>query len=140
MRRAWCALKSALDVATAGGLSRGTADVLLASTMRCVADYQMACHAWREAAETMQLVSCIVEGGHGSPYSVACAHVDQAAVQLRAGLRAEAEERLRKAMPALRRRKGGNKRAWDAANMLSSLVRPHKRLRGRTHPEDIESG
>ena len=136
MRRAWWALKSAMGVASADGWSPVTADVLTVGTLRAAADYQMKCQFWADAANTLQLASCIIER-RGGAYTAACANVDTAAAHVHAGAFSEAEELLRKAMPVLRKR--GGQRANDAAMLMAGLVRPLKRLRGRTHPEDIAS-
>ena len=136
---AWRTLQQALRIAADRPEANG-GNYARASTLRSVADYQSFCGSWEDAADTLQLVVAVVERAHEDAYTIACANADVAAAQLRAGLLAQAERRLREALPALRKRKGGDSRAAEAAGMLSVSVTPRKRLRGRTHPDNAEGG
>ena len=106
-----------------------------ASTLRTVADCQLADGSMAAAAITLRRVTTILERA-SDEYTVACARLDEASAQIGAEQLPEAARLLRRALPDLRKRKGGHTRAEEAATLLAALVRPSKRLRRRTHPED----
>ncbi len=105
------------------------------SELRSCTDAQICSGAWGEAVKTLQRSLRLI--GMADGYTLACVNVGLAAIGIQACLLPEAERRLLRAVPVLRKRKGDDGRAAEAVKQLLTLVRPRKRLRGRSHPENI---
>ena len=135
---AWSALQRALRIAAEHRDVCGAAFAAV-SALRQVAECQAAARKMGAAAVTLRRVTTILENSlPRDKYTVACARVDESAAHIGAGVLSEAERLLRGALPVLRKRKGEFTRAGEAAKLLAALVRPRKRIRGRTHPECVD--
>ena len=135
---AWKALQQALRVSDKNSDVKGSA-FCAASALRTVADAQQAAGSFIAAAGTLRRVTGMLEQlSPRDTYAVACARIDESAVHIVTGKWTEAKLLLRKALPELRKRKGGYTRTSEAALLLGSMVSPRKRLRAPTHPECVE--
>jgi tetratricopeptide (TPR) repeat protein len=136
---AWSTLQFAVSVAADNKEKHGAAYSLV-NALRTKAEYQTACGAFRQAAHTLLEVTAIIDGSETDECDRACAHVDAAAAEIKASLFADAAGRLRKSLRVLRTRKRdeyASDAAFRASLMLSSLIVPARRVRGKQHPEDI---
>ena len=121
-----------MRLATTKGLAPHTYTYL--REQHAYAETQLSSGGWHDAVETLQrMLSAIGETGG---YKLACFNVCLAAVEIVCDLLAQAELRLLRSIPVLRRG-GGGFRVAEATMLLLTIVRPRLRLRERKHPEAI---
>ncbi len=107
--------------------------------MRHIANYYEARSDFALARETHRVALSIVEAEEYDPARIALANLHLANAEMQVGAVPLAATRFRGAILALRRRKHDGyalEALPDARRKLASLIRPSKRLRAKTCPED----
>ena len=107
--------------------------------MRHIANYYEARNELVLARDTYRVVLNIVEAEECDPSRVALARLDLASADIKIGDISQAAARLRGVIQALRKRKHDGyamEALPESRKKLASVVRPSKRLRAKTLPED----
>ena len=107
--------------------------------MRHIANYYEARNEFVLARDTYRVGLKIVEAEECDPARVALARLDLANADMKIGATSQAAARLRGVIQVLRKRKHDGyalEALPEARKKLASVVRPSKRLRAKTLPED----
>ena len=107
--------------------------------MRHIANYYEARNELVLARDTYRVVLNIVEAEECDPSRVALARLDLASADIKIGATSQAAARLRGVIKVLRKRKHDGyalEAVPEARKKLASVVRPKRRLRAPTLPED----